>query len=156
MDLNFFLSLAQDMLLASVPAVGFALLFNVPRQALVYCALGGAMGHGLRFLLMGAGMPIEWSSLAAATAISFVGVYWAQKFRAHPKVFTVAAVIPMIPGKLAFTAMLAMCVINREGMTPVLLGTMVTSLLKVVFITGALAAGLAMPGLLLYRRSPVV
>ena len=156
MDMNFFLSLAQEMLLASVPAVGFALLFNVPRQALVYCALGGAIGRGLRFGLMGGGISIEWSSLAAATAISFIGVYWAQRFRAHPKVFTVAAVIPMIPGKFAFTAMLAMCEINRAGMTDAMLGTMVSSLFKVIFITGALAAGLAMPGLLLYRRSPVV
>ncbi len=156
MDLNFASAAAQEALLASVPAVGFALVFNVPRQALVYCALGGALGRGLRFSLMHAGMPIEWSSLAAAAVISFVGVYWAQRFRAHPKVFTVAAVIPMIPGKFAFTAMLAMCEINAGGMTPLLMSTMVTSLLKVVFITGSLAAGLAMPGLLLYRRSPVV
>jgi uncharacterized membrane protein YjjB (DUF3815 family) len=156
MDMSLFLCLIEDMVLAAVPAVGFALLFNVPRVALGYCALGGAMGHGLRFLLLNAGMPMEWATLIAATLVSFVGVYWAQKLAAHPKVFSVAAIIPMIPGKHAFTAMLALFQINDHGMTVPLLGSLVDAFLKMAFITSALAAGLAMPGLLYYRRKPVV
>ena len=35
--------LLQNMSLAAVPAVGFALLFNVPTHALGYCAAGGAI-----------------------------------------------------------------------------------------------------------------
>ena len=37
------IQLLQNMLLAAVPAVGFGLVFNVPRSALGYCAVGGAM-----------------------------------------------------------------------------------------------------------------
>jgi uncharacterized membrane protein YjjB (DUF3815 family) len=153
---NLPVALLQDMLLAAVPAVGFALLFNVPQHALRYCAMGGAMGHGIRFLLMRWGMPVEWATLLAATAVSFIGVYWAQRFQAHPKVFTVAAMIPMIPGKPAFTAMLALLEINHQGITNTLLSALVENSLKTIFITGALATGLAMPGLLLYRRRAVV
>lgn len=40
------LQLVQDMLLAAVPALGFAMVFNVPNRALRYCALLGAIGHG--------------------------------------------------------------------------------------------------------------
>ena len=157
MDVNFLYLLLQDMIIAALPAIGFALLFNVPRHALGYCAMGGAMGHGLRFALLHAmGMPIEWATLLAATLVSFVGVYWAQKLAAHPKVFSVAAIIPMIPGKHAFTAMLALFQINEHGMTVPLLGTFIDAFLKMAFITSALAAGLAMPGLLFYRRRPVV
>lgn len=156
MDIDLLLRLAEDMGVAAVPAIGFALLFNVPCRALGYCALGGAMGHGMRFLLLNAGIPIEWGTLLAATLISFVGVYWAQKLAAHPKVFTVAAIIPMIPGKYAFSAMLALFQINEHGMSVPLLGTFVDAFLRMAFVTSALAAGLAMPGLLLYRRKPVV
>ncbi|MEG1654789.1 MAG: threonine/serine exporter family protein, partial [Hafnia sp.] len=43
MDLiDLLLALLQDMILAAVPAVGFALVFNVPVRALRYCALLGA------------------------------------------------------------------------------------------------------------------
>ena len=156
MDLTLLGNLIVDMLVAAIPAVGFALIFNVPRHALGYCAMGGAIGHGLRFLLLNYGMPIEWATLIAAGVVSFIGVYWAQKFHAHPKVFTVAAVIPMIPGKFAFTAVLALFELNHEGATVVLLTSFVGAFMKMFFITAALAAGLAMPGLLFYRRRPVV
>ena len=35
------LGLLHDMLFAAIPAVGFALVFNVPVKALKYCAIGG-------------------------------------------------------------------------------------------------------------------
>lgn len=153
---NVVLELIQDMLLAAVPAVGFALVFNVPREALKLCAIGGGAGHGLRLLLVKADVPIELASFLAASAVSTVGVYWAQRFRAHPKVFTVAAMIPMVPGLHAYNTMLALVEMNRTGYSEALWALMVNSALKTFFIVGGLAVGLALPGLLYYRRRPVV
>jgi len=42
------LNLLDDMFFAAIPAVGFAILFNVPCNALKYCAYLGALGHGSR------------------------------------------------------------------------------------------------------------
>ena len=155
--MNSLLLLLQDFGLAAVPAVGFAMIFNVPKPALKYCAIAGAIGHALRFSLYKIGpLPIEWATLIAATVVSLIGIHWAQKWRAHPKVFTVAAIIPMIPGVNAFTALLALVEIERKGFTPELLKTAIDNGLKAVFIVGALAIGLALPGLLFYRRKPVV
>jgi uncharacterized membrane protein YjjB (DUF3815 family) len=153
---NILIQFLQNMALASVPAVGFGLVFNVPRSALIYCAAGGAIGRGLRFLLITAGMPIELATFVAAAVVSLLGVYIAQRMRAHPKVFTVAAMIPMIPGVPFFTALLAVVEIQRRGLTSELLNTAVTSGLRAAFIVAALAVGLAIPGLLFYRRKPVV
>jgi uncharacterized membrane protein YjjB (DUF3815 family) len=160
--MNFFFLLLQDALVAAIPAVGFAMIFNVPKGALKYCAMAGALGHGLRFGLhkmsfFGYGpMPLEWATLLAAFTVSWVGIYWAQKWRAHPKVFTVAAVIPMIPGVFSFTALLAVVEIDRSGYTPELFAKMMENGLRAFFIVSALAVGLALPGLLFYRRKPVV
>lgn len=148
--------LANDMLFAMVPALGFALLFNVPSKALKYCAMGGALGHGSRYLLLDAGMSIEWATFFAATLIGLLGLYWARRFLAHPKVFTVAAVIPMIPGVYAYKAMIALVEISHHGYTPELWGSLVTNVIKAMFIVAGLAIGLAMPGLLFYRRRPLV
>jgi len=153
---NILAELLQNMVLASIPAVGFGLVFNVPRSALVYCAVGGAIGRGGRYLLVEAGLPVELATFVVAAVVSFLGVYIAQKMRAHPKVFTVAAMIPMIPGVPFFTALLAVVEIQRHGMTPELLSTAVTAGLRATFIVAALAVGLAVPGLLFYRRKPVV
>ena len=150
------IQLLQNMLLAAVPAVGFGLVFNVPRSALGYCAVGGAIGRGLRFLLITGGLPIVPATFLAAAAVSLLGVYIAQRMKAHPKVFTVAAMIPMIPGVSFFTALLAVAEIQRRALTPELLNKAITSGLSATFIVAALAVGLAIPGLLFYRRKPVV
>lgn len=156
--MNLLVDLLKDMALAAVPAVGFALVFNVPARMLGYCAMGGAVGHGLRFLLIDphVGMPIEWASFVAAAVVSLIGVQLAKRLRAHPKVFTVASMIPMVPGVPFFTALIALVQINRTGVTDELLHTAINSGLRAFFIIGALAIGLALPGLLFYRRRPVV
>jgi uncharacterized membrane protein YjjB (DUF3815 family) len=154
--LDLLLALANDMFFAAIPAVGFALVFNVPQKALLYCAIGGAIGHGSRFLMMHYGVPIEWATFFAATVVGMIGVHWSHRFLAHPKVFTVAALIPMVPGVFAFKAMIAMVEINHLGFTPDLLATLMENFLKAMFIIAGLAIGLAMPGLLFYRRKPIV
>ncbi len=64
--IEFLFALAQDMILAAIPAVGFAMVFNVPVRALRWCALLGAIGHGSRMILMTSGLNIEWSTFMAS------------------------------------------------------------------------------------------
>ncbi len=93
--------------LAAIPAVGFAMVFNVPVRALRWCALLGAIGHGSRMILMTSGLNIEWSTFMASMLVGTIGIQWSRWYLAHPKVFTVAAVIPMFPGISAYTAMIS-------------------------------------------------
>lgn len=101
--ISFIFALAEDMLLAAIPAVGFAMVFNVPQRALRWCALLGAIGHGSRMIMMSAGFNIEWATFLAALLVGSIGIQWSRWYLAHPKIFTVAAVIPMFPGISAYT-----------------------------------------------------
>ena len=56
MDLIFLL--INDMFWSAIPAVGFAMVFNVPKKMLIYCAVLGAVGHSFRTLTMQFGLPI--------------------------------------------------------------------------------------------------
>ena len=150
------LTLLETAVLAAVPAVGFGLAFQVPARILGWCAVGGALGRSLRLLLVEAGMPISWATFLAAAAVSWLGVWAAQRLRAHPKVFTVAAVIPMVPGVPMYKALLALSQMQRSGVTHELLSVAVSEVLDVSFIVAALAVGLAVPGLFVFRRRPVV
>ncbi len=154
--IDFLLALVQDMLLAAVPSLGFALVFNVPQRALPYCALLGAIGHGSRMAMMTAGVNIEWSSFVAAMLVGMTGIQWSRWYLAHPKVFTVAAVIPMFPGISAYTAMISAVKMSHFGYSEALLIQLVTNFLKASFIVGALSIGLSLPGLWLYRKRPRV
>lgn len=150
------LLLLDDMFFASIPAVGFALVFNVPPKALKYCALLGALGHVTRTVLMHGDIPIVFATLVGAALIGFIGVHLSHRYLAHPKVFTVAAIIPMIPGVQAYKAMIAIVQIHHYGFSNALFEQMITSFINTTFILGALVFGLALPGLLFYREKPVV
>lgn len=69
----FLLNLLDDMLFAAIPAVGFALVFNVPPKALKYCAILGALGHVTRTLLLHFGVPIVFATFFATCVIWFSG-----------------------------------------------------------------------------------
>jgi uncharacterized membrane protein YjjB (DUF3815 family) len=153
---NLLAELLRNAVLAAIPAVGFGMSFNVPVRILGWCALGGAVGRSARFLLVTAGLSVPWATLLSAAAVSWLGVWAAKRLHAHPKVFTVAAVIPMVPGLPIFRALSALSQIERRGLTDELLSRAITSGLDASFIVGARAVGLAVPGLFVFRRKPVV
>ena len=88
--------------------------------------------------------------------VNIYGVAAGRLYLAHPKVFTVAAVIPMFPGISAYTAMISAVKIGHFGYSEVLMITLLTNFLKASSIVGALSIGLSVPGLWLYRKRPRV
>jgi len=145
-----------DAWFAWIPAVGFAMVFNVPKKMLIYCALGGAFAHSFRFLLMHFGLPIEWATLAASSSMGFLGLYWSRKHFIPRPVFTVASVIPMIPGSFAFTTVVGIVQLNSGGYSLELIQIVIENGLRTLFILAALSFGLALPSLIIYRGRPIV
>jgi uncharacterized membrane protein YjjB (DUF3815 family) len=150
------LELLSNAALAAIAAAGFGMLFNVPFPMLGWCALGGAVGRGGRFLMVKAGLSVPWATLFAAMVVSFLGVWVAQRLRAHPKVVTVASVIPMVPGTYLYSTLLCIWAMEHSGPTPELLRAALRDGLDASFVVAALALGLAAPGLIVFRRRPVV
>ena len=112
------------------------------------------MSHEL--LLLHFGVPIVLPLFFATCVIGFIGVHLSHRYLAHPKVFTVAAIIPMIPGVHAYKAMIAIVQIHHYGFSDTLFEQMISSFINTSFILGALVSGLAYHGLLFYRQKPVV
>ncbi|ABE56201.1 conserved hypothetical protein [Shewanella denitrificans OS217] len=155
--MDLLLTLLNDALFSAIPAIGFAMLFNVPRRFLAYCAIAGAIGHSCRTLLMSIDMPIEWATFSAAAIIGVVTIGFAKRHMAPPLMYSVAAVIPMIPGTYAFNTMIALVqMIPQAQINPELTAAVIYNGLKTVFILGALAVGLAMPSLVYYRTRPII
>jgi uncharacterized membrane protein YjjB (DUF3815 family) len=154
--IDFLQALIEDMVLSAIPAVGFAMVFNVPQRALRWCALLGAVGHGSRMTMMQTGMNIEWATFIASMLVGIIGIQWSRWYLAHPKIFTVAAVIPMFPGISAYTAMISAVKISHLGYSDTLMVLLLENFLKATSIVGALSIGLSIPGLWLYRKRPRV
>ncbi|SUI88057.1 Uncharacterized conserved protein [Shigella flexneri] len=103
-------------------------------------------------ILMTSGLNIEWSTFMASMLVGTIGIQWSRWYLAHPKVFTVAAVIPMFPGISAYTAMIS-AVKNQPVRLQRTVDDYPVNQLSYSFIDfGALSIGLSIPGLWLYRK----
>jgi len=142
----------EDAIWSAIAAAGFAVLFNTPRSLLTYCALAGASGHALRALLVkGFGVDLVIGTFIGATLVGVMAFFFARSTRTPALIFSIAGCIPMVPGRIAFEALIAL--ISYTTVDPAVL---VRSLTQVGFILAALALGGALPSLLLERQKPVV
>ncbi len=142
---------------AAIPAIGFAMVFNVPKNTLAYCGLGGALTYTTRYVLMDFGMAIELSTFIASTFIGVVALYWSRKYLVPRPVYTIASIIPLLPGTYVFTAMINLITMNAHGVTPELINMFIDNSLKTVIILGGIGFGLALPSLYYIRYNrPII
>lgn len=155
---DLWLLLLRDALWSAVAAAGFAVLFNVPRRTLPGCAIAGAVGHGLRTLLVEWGVTLEPATLAGAVVVGFLAEFFARRWQTPSPVFTVPGVIPLVPGSFAFRALIGLIQITDLGTfggAPVLVDAAVNAI-RTGLILATIAAGTAAPSLLFQRHKPVV
>ncbi|NQZ94364.1 MAG: threonine/serine exporter family protein [Moritella sp.] len=150
------LMLVDDAVFAGIAAFGFALLFNVPRQALLACVLFAASAHAVRSLLLHLNVPIEWASFIAATLLGLATVPWSRRVLIPRPVVTVAAIIPMIPGVYAYKTMTGLMTLHHQGYSATLQQQVVENGLLTIFILIGLSFGLAIAPVLVYRNKPIV
>lgn len=146
-----------DAFWSGIAALGFAMLFIVPRRALVACALCGAAGHALRALLMQFGIS-EAATLVGSTLVGCLSVTCARQTHVPAPIFAISGAIPMVPGSFAYRAMIGFIQVTTSDAataTPLLADAGI-NFVKTGLILGAIAAGIAAPTLLFRRRTPVM
>jgi uncharacterized membrane protein YjjB (DUF3815 family) len=148
----------QDGFWSALAALGFAILFNVPRRYLLACLACAAVGHGFRTLLIHFGIQIEFATLFAAGIVGFMSVALASRMQTPSVLFSVPGIIPMIPGSFAYRAMLGLVSLTSAApdQTGELLNQAMGNFIRTGLILGALGIGIAAPVLLFQRDKPVV
>lgn len=142
---------------AAIPAIGFGMVFNVPKHTLVYCGIGGAVTYTTRFVLLDLNISIELATFIASTVIGIIALYWSRKYLVPRPVYTIASIIPLLPGTYAFTAMINLIDMNAHGVTPELISIFVGNALKTITILGGIGFGLALPSLYYIRYNrPII
>jgi uncharacterized membrane protein YjjB (DUF3815 family) len=139
-----------------IAAVGFAILFNVPTRTLFSIFLISAASGLVKVYLMLYNIDIVLATLAGATLVGMLSIPSAHNKHAPPLVFAIPAVIPLIPGVLAYRMMLGLITlagdVNNEAYTQILSET-VNNGLKVMFILMCLAGGVGVPMLITRKES---
>lgn len=114
-----FLEIIQDGFFAAIAAVGFASISNPPKRAYLYCALIAAIGHALRFTILGTewGQPhLILASCGAAFVIGLLAVWLAPHAKCPAETCLFPALLPMIPGMYAYRTIgaLILCLYHHE------------------------------------------
>lgn len=157
MDLMLIINSLVKCIVASVPAVGFAMLFNVPKTFLLHCGIAGSLGYFSRLIGLELGLQLEIATLLGASVVGSLATYWSRRYYVPVQIIAIAAVIPMIPGSYAFSAMVGLIEMSvHDNFSNELLHDVINNGLSTVFGVIALALGIAIPRLLFLRTQPVV
>ncbi len=94
---------------ASVVALGFGLISNPPRRAIMAILLTGFLGYLTRLLLIEiAGGHIFISCFVSAMVMGLCGLVFGRLTRTPATVVYIPALLPMIPGMYAYKAIFAL------------------------------------------------
>jgi uncharacterized membrane protein YjjB (DUF3815 family) len=130
-------------------AVGFGILFNVPRKILFTIWTGGAIAGFIKFtvLFLSASSPMIRASFFSALAVGIFSIPVANRRREPPMIFAISSVIPLVPGTFAYRTMfglikLAGSIGNDYAGT---LSETVHNGVTTLFIIMSIAIGVAIP-----------
>jgi len=121
-------------LLSFVGTLGFAVLFNTPRNALFICAAIGMGGHLLRLTAENFGMGSISATFLGAVFVGLIGILPSRLLYLPLVLFSLPGIICMVPGLTAYKALVYF---HRGELSAGLQGT-----IQAGFRVGAIAAGI--------------
>ncbi len=149
------LTILEKAFWAGCAAVGFAVLFNVPVRTIFLIFLLGMSGSFVKFWMIESGSGVVLAAFAGATLVGILSIWTSLSKHAPPLVFSIPAVIPMVPGIFAYRMMLGL--INLTGSNDVdyqqILGDTFSNGAKASFILMSLSVGVGIPHLITRKDS---
>ena len=142
---------------AAISAMGFSMIFNIPRRLLWVVAMGGIIAVCTRNFVnlgpsthnIGLDMGLIVGSFAGSALVGIIAVKAVHWFHVPNHVLTIPSVIPMVPGVLMYRMLLGLINMNVQTLdqvTPLMkaIQSGVNSGLVVLYI----ALGIAVPDIL--------
>ncbi len=146
----------RDGFLGALAAAGLAMINNAHKKTLAAFIFCGFLARALRAAAMHYHIDIVTSTLIATTISTIVATQVARAFFAPAYIMSVVAVLSMVPGLFAIEGLNGLFAIASGPVSPEALAATAQSLLKAIFISASLVAGVIIPTLLLDRNSPRV
>lgn len=124
----------EQLITSFIASAAFGIIFNAPRESLVKCGISGMAGWIVYFALEANGFGTIFATLMASSLIAVVSQVFAKAYRTPIIIFSVAGIIPLVPGGLAYDAMRNF--VENDYSTALSMAA------KASMISGAIAVGL--------------
>ncbi|MGI2327834.1 threonine/serine exporter family protein [Planococcus sp. YIM B11945] len=136
-----------EALLSFTAAAAFGIIFNAPRNTLVSCGLVGMCGWLIYRTYFLAFDDSVQASFAGAFAVALAAHILARKFKMPMIIFSIAGIIPLVPGSKAYNAMRN--IVENQYLEAIAFAS------EALMISGAVAMGLVFAEVLMqlfFRR----
>ena len=143
---------------SGIAALGFGVLFNIPRSTIATVFLLGFAAGFIKFLLLSFSVNIVLATFIAVLFVAIFCIPIAHKIHHPPVVFCIPPVIPMIPGYFAYETVLSIMnfiFIEKDALKRItLMDSIFSNGFTMFFILISITAGISLPMLIL-RKSTV-
>ena len=99
------LTLLYQFILSFFASMGFGILFNAPRRALMQCGLTGAAGWLTYYIFINMDTNQILASFAGGIILTSVSIFNSRKMKMPVVIFITCGIIPLVPGGTAYQAM---------------------------------------------------
>jgi uncharacterized membrane protein YjjP (DUF1212 family) len=130
--------------LTALSAAGFAVLFNLAPRLLALTGVIGSVGNVVRLALVESGATTALAAFVGALVVGLLVAALSGRLHFSRIVVAIPAVIPMVPGSAAYTALLEL---SQARILPAL-----ASGVEAALIVGGIALGLAVARILTDRE----
>ncbi|OKL37505.1 threonine/serine exporter family protein [Domibacillus mangrovi] len=145
------MTILTNMLFSFLAAASFGIMFNVPKKLLVKCGTVGMAGWMVYYFLSENSVDPLASTVAASFTIAVIGHVYARLYKTPVIIFTIAGIIPLVPGGIAYRAMRAFVQNDYDNA--------MSLAAKAFMISGSIALGLILSDvfyqLLLRKKVPI-
>ncbi|GLI84390.1 membrane protein [Rossellomorea marisflavi] len=95
----------EHMVTSFISAAAFGIIFNAPKQSLFKCGIVGMLGWMIYIVLFTFEIDTVIATLAASFVVAVVSQIFAKMYKTPVIIFSVAGIIPLVPGGIAYDAM---------------------------------------------------
>lgn len=132
--------------IAFISALGFSIMFNLPRKLLFHAGVTGSLAFVTYTIVMNYSGDYIIASLLGSVVVGVMGQIFASITKHPSTLFTVPGIIPLVPGYALYNAMFYL--VNENSSEAGAYG------IKAVFISIAIACGIAISTTLMLRLKP--
>ena len=134
------------MALAGIVTCGFAVVYNTPWVQAGLATVGGMLGHGLRYLALGAGSSLEVATFVGCLAVGALSGRIARSGKVPVAVIAFAGAVTMMPGLHIYRAFAGARQMARltNNADPLVTGATLGNAFEACLVVGGLVLGLVL------------
>ena len=97
--------IVEQLITSFIAAAAFGIIFNAPKQSLFKCGIVGMLGWIIYILMILNESDVVLATLLASFVVAVISQVFAKMYKTPVIIFSVAGIIPLVPGGMAYDAM---------------------------------------------------